>query len=68
MDNCQTCSRPLTPDEIGLHKKLFCRAAEEFRCIRCNAAYLEVEESLLQDKIRQFKAMGCTLFEVIREG
>ncbi len=62
-ENCKKCGRLLTRDEIGLHKKLFNRAAVSFLCISCSAEYFGVTPGLLEGKIRQFKEMGCTLFE-----
>ena len=63
MDKCAECGRALTKDEIGLHKKLFNRYASRFMCIDCCASYLDVPRRMLELKIRQFKDMGCTLFE-----
>lgn len=60
---CRNCGSTLTRDEIGLHKKLFNRAADSFLCISCSAEYFGVRPQLLEEKIRQFKEMGCTLFE-----
>lgn len=60
---CKKCGRKLSRDEIGLHKKLFNRAAESFYCISCSAEYFGVTAALLEEKIIQFKEMGCTLFE-----
>ncbi len=60
---CMQCRRRLTADEAALHKKLFNRAADRFFCIDCSAAYLGVTRELLEEKIRQFKNMGCTLFK-----
>ena len=60
---CRNCGRRLTWDEIGLHKKLFNRAADSFLCIPCSAEYFGVGTQLLEEKIRQYKEMGCTLFE-----
>ncbi|MDE6674204.1 MAG: hypothetical protein K2K19_05240 [Acetatifactor sp.] len=62
-EKCRECGRLLTRDEIGLHKKLFNRAAASFLCISCSAEYFGVTTGLLEEKIRQFKEMGCTLFE-----
>lgn len=59
---CRQCGRLLTPDEIGLHKKLYNRGADSFFCIDCSSQYLEVPVDLLRQKIRQFREMGCTLF------
>lgn len=60
---CRNCRRTLTLDEVALHKKLFNRAADSFLCIFCSAEYFGVTTPLLEEKIRQFKEMGCTLFE-----
>lgn len=60
---CKKCGRLLDRDEIGLHKKLFNRAAESFFCIDCCGEYFGVSRELLEKKIRQFREMGCTLFE-----
>lgn len=59
---CIKCQRPLTLDEIGLHKKLYNRASTTFMCIDCSSAYLDVPVDMLQKKIAQFKAAGCTYF------
>ena len=59
---CKQCGRILTKDEIGLHKKLYNRGATSYFCIDCSSQYLEVPVPLLQKKIEEFKAMGCTLF------
>lgn len=59
---CRKCERALTGDEIALHKKLFNRAADSFFCMNCSAEYFEVTTELLEEKVRQFKEMGCTLF------
>jgi len=65
MDKCMKCGRELSADEIGLHKKLFNRAAKEFMCIRCCSQYLDVPEDILLKKIKEFKAMGCVLFRFL---
>lgn len=62
MPHCTNCGRSLTKDEIGLYKKLVHRGAETYLCRTCLAVYFGVSEDLLQEKIRQFKADGCTLF------
>lgn len=61
-ERCKKCGKMLTSDEIGLHKKLFNRAAASFFCIDCSAEYFGVNTGLLEEKIRQFKETGCTLF------
>lgn len=60
---CRKCGSLLTWDETALHRKLFNRAADSFLCISCNAEYFGVGTGLLEEKIRQFKEMGCTLFD-----
>jgi len=62
MDVCMKCNKELVADEIGLHKKLFNRGATSFMCVQCVAAYFDVSQELLQNKIEEFRASGCTLF------
>jgi len=62
METCIQCGAPLTSDEVGLTKKLINRGATSFLCIHCLAKEFGVSEELLQEKIMQFRAMGCTLF------
>ena len=50
-------------DEIALHMKLFSRAAKEFLCLNCQAAYLNVERSKLEEVIERYHQSGtCVLF------
>lgn len=63
MDKCYKCKRVLTADEVGLHRRLMDRAAEEFMCITCLAEFFGCDEKLLRDKIAYFKKTGCTMFE-----
>lgn len=62
-EQCRKCGRTLTRDEIGLYRKLFNRAADSFFCISCISEYLDISTELLEQKIQQFKEMGCTLFQ-----
>ena len=62
MEHCKQCGRALTEDETALYRKLINRGATEFECIDCLAAFFRVSRGLLEQKIVQFKAMGCTLF------
>lgn len=64
MPECFKCGKKLTSDEIGLYKKLVNRGSQKFMCISCTADYFRVTVSDLEDKIKQYKAMGCTLFSV----
>ena len=61
-ESCQTCGKPLTPDEIAVTKKLVNRGATRFFCVTCLAAYFEVKPEDIQERIAYFKKMGCTLF------
>lgn len=61
-EHCMQCGRVLTRDEIGLHKKMINRGAVQFLCISCLAAYYSVTEEHMQERIRHFRAQGCTLF------
>ncbi len=59
---CKSCKKPLSRDEIGLHKKLVNRGAVEYWCIDCLSAHFQIPVPLLREKIAQFKKDGCTLF------
>ena len=59
---CKQCGKPLSRDEIGLHKKMVNRGATEYFCLHCLAAYFGASEDLLKEKIEQFRKDGCTLF------
>lgn len=56
------CGRDLSSDEVGLHKKMINRGATSFMCITCLADFFQCEESLLRQKMEQFRAQGCMLF------
>ena len=62
-EKCFNCKKNLSFNEIGLHKKLINRGSRKFMCITCLAQYLELSESVLEEKIVQFKESGCILFE-----
>ncbi len=62
MSKCKKCLKELNPDEIGLTKKLINRGTKEFYCIDCLAEKFECSTDLLEEKIQQFRNMGCTLF------
>lgn len=59
---CRRCKRELTPDEIGLTKKLVNRGSQVYYCLDCLADGFQVTRADLEEKIRYFKEMGCTLF------
>ncbi|MBR3593043.1 MAG: hypothetical protein IKL44_00060 [Clostridia bacterium] len=62
MKNCMKCKKPLTNDEVGLHKKLINRACTEFMCKECLAEHFSVSVELLDQKLAEFKKQGCLLF------
>ena len=59
---CIGCGAKLTSNDIGLHRKLINRGAQEFLCMDCLARKFGVTREELQQKIEQFKKQGCTLF------
>ena len=60
---CVRCGAVLGKDDIALTRKMVNRGAEEFFCISCLAGHFELTEEILREKIKEFKAMGCTLFQ-----
>ena len=60
---CVSCSAPLEKDDIAMTRKLINRGADTFYCIPCLADHFELTEAILREKIKEFKAMGCTLFD-----
>lgn len=60
---CIRCGAVLVKDDVGLTRKMINRGATEFYCIPCLADHFQLPENVLRDKIREFKAMGCTLFD-----
>ena len=63
MSNCKKCGKELSGYDIGLTKKLINRGSTEFLCIDCIAEKFDCTKELLEEKIRQFKESGCTLFK-----
>jgi len=62
MDYCKECAEMLSHDEIGLCKKLCGKNLTEFMCINCMAEYFSVTRDLLEEKVKHYKDIGCTLF------
>lgn len=60
---CRQCGKPLTQDEVAITRKLIHRGATEFLCIDCLARYFEVRPEDIEERIRHFREMGCTLFK-----
>ena len=64
MADCVICGRNhLEKNTIGINKKLLGEKIENFYCMDCLAEYLECSVDELLDKIEEFKAEGCKLFE-----
>lgn len=63
MANCKNCGKELEKDEIAIYKRMVNRGATEYLCIGCMAAYFNVGEDLIREKIEHFRKMGCTLFD-----
>ena len=59
---CARCGAVLEKDDIALTRKMVNRGAETFFCVSCLAGHFELTEEILRNKIKEFKAMGCTLF------
>jgi len=60
---CVRCGAVLEKDDVALTRKMINRGAEAFYCVSCLADHFELTEEILREKIREFKAMGCTLFQ-----
>lgn len=61
---CSVCGIVINDkNHIGLNKKLLGRKIARFFCINCLADYFEITTEELLDKIEDFKAQGCALFE-----
>lgn len=63
MKTCTKCGAPLSRDEIGLHRKIVDRCAEEYFCLSCMAAYFKVTEDDLRELIERYRDAGCLLFQ-----
>ena len=64
MADCVICGKEhLEKNTIGINKKLLGEKIENYYCMDCLAEYLECTVEELLDKIEEFKAEGCKLFE-----
>ncbi len=59
---CARCGAPLGKDDVAMTRKMINRGTDTFFCVPCLADHFELTEEVLREKIREFKAMGCTLF------
>ena len=62
MSLCIQCSKELTYNEIGAHKKFVNRGSTSFLCKPCLAEKLGVTVEDIDRKIEHFIQQGCTLF------
>lgn len=61
---CYVCGISIdNNNHIGLNKKLLGRKIDRYYCIDCLAEYFEITTGELLDRIEEFKAQGCALFE-----
>ena len=63
--HCHVCEETLDKNAVGLNKKLFEYDAKRniYRCLPCMAEYLECSVDELLEKVEEFKAEGCKLFQ-----
>jgi uncharacterized protein YlaI len=62
--NCFICGKEeLTPNEVGLNKKLISQDIMKYHCLDCLAEYLEIPTDDLLERVQEFKDSGCPLFE-----
>ncbi len=61
--NCIICSSKVEKNAIGLYRKLIEKNAKKFMCLKCLANHLDTSTDDLLEKIDDFKATGCKLFE-----
>ncbi|MGN0794235.1 MAG: hypothetical protein ACI4MG_07175 [Aristaeellaceae bacterium] len=66
MEMCMACGKPVTRDEMAMTRKLINRGADRFLCIPCLARRFEASEQELLERMQDYKAMGCTLFDCNR--
>ncbi len=60
---CMQCGKPLQSDEIALHRRLFGRGVTAYRCLDCQAAYLNTTRARLEAVIARYHETGiCALF------
>ncbi|MBS7360903.1 MAG: hypothetical protein PUB85_05670 [Clostridia bacterium] len=62
MDFCISCSKELTNDDIGFHKKMVNRGATEYMCVECLSKHFGIEVEKSRQMIEKFRESGCTLF------
>ena len=59
---CARCGAALKKADVAMTRKMVNRGAKDFYSRACLAEHFELTEDILREKIKEFKAMGCTLF------
>lgn len=60
---CVACGKNnLDKDTVGINQKILGKSITNYYCMDCLADFLECQVEDLLDKIEEFKADGCTLF------
>lgn len=60
---CMECGAALSGDEIALHRKLIYRAATEYFCMDCLAAFCSTNRERLENLVSYYHHTGeCILF------
>ena len=61
---CVSCGKTdLSKNEVGITMKLLGESVRHYYCLTCLADFLGVSPQDILDKIAEFKAEGCKLFE-----
>ena len=61
---CIACGKDeLSKNEIGINKKLLGESVDNYYCLDCLADYLGVTIDDILEKIEEFRAVGCKLFD-----
>lgn len=61
---CIACGKEdLSKNEIGINKKLLGESVDNYYCLDCLADYLGVTIDDILEKIEEFRAEGCKLFD-----
>ena len=61
---CIACGKEeLSKNEIGINAKLFGENSDSVYCLDCLADYLGVTIDDILEKIEEFRAEGCKLFD-----
>lgn len=68
VSRCADCGRPLRRDEIGITKRLISRGLQQFYCLPCLARRLGVSPAAIEQKIQEYREMGCVLFAPVKAG